>query len=254
MRIAQEIHAPSDCEHVLQLDVRRTVAFGDRCGVFLSNDRGGVWRNVSQSLGRTQIGAFAEGRGGFLTAQIAWRLDGGIWWTFDGGQHWRPFHSSDAPPLERGVFVNSRQGVFATNNGWVVATHDGGRNWTYILRGDVERIAAANRAVMVTTAQSVRVSPDGGRTWLAPGAETPTGAVQPSLEVVGTRRSIALAPSVRVSQHDDRLVMEGSGGAVEEIARGIPAGFTLVAAHATRASVDRVLLDGGIVLARERED
>jgi hypothetical protein len=244
-----EVHAPSLCEHVRQIDARRTLAFGAGCGLYGSPDRGGRWRMHSQSLAARVTGTFAEGRGGFVTDRIAWRLDGGVWWTSDGGDHWQPTFSPQGRVLDRGVFVDRRNGVFATSNGWVVSTHDGGRTFTYVLRGDVERIASTRRGVIVTTTQTVRVSPDGGRTWLATGAAVPSTPIDPSVEIVGNRRSIVLGAAGAVVQEGGD-VRSGANGH-EPIASGLPAGYHLLAAHATRGRIDRVLLEGGAVLARD---
>ncbi len=243
-----EVHAPSNCEHVRQIDARRTVAFGPGCGMFVSADRGGRWRGQSQSLTSPRIATFAEGRGGFLSADVAWRLDGGVWWTLDGGEHWQPVFSIHARALDRGVFVDRRNGVFAMNNGWVVATHDGGRTFTFVVRGDVERIATTHRAVIVTTARSVRVSPDGGRTWLASGTPPPSTPLDPAVEIVGHRRAIAVGPGVSVVQDESGVHL--AGGA-QSLVSGLPAGYQLVAAHAGAGSVDRILFEGGTVLARD---
>ena len=245
----QEIIGPSDCEHVRQVDVRRTVAFGDRCGFFVSYDRGGVWRTVSQGLRGRHDAVFADGRGGFIDGRTAWRLDGGVWWTRDAGQHWQPFFAVGARLLDRGVFVDTLHGVFSTHNGWVMATRDGGRTWTYILRGEVERLAAAPPAVIVTTPQSVRVSNNGGVTWLASGTAPPSRPLAPALEVSGDRRLVRFAPGLRITQQADQLTVETDGAGPEVIARGLPAGFPMLAAHATGRRVDRVLLEGGAVLA-----
>lgn len=247
---AQEIHAPSACEHVRQVDAARTFAFGPSCGIYLSTDRGGLWRALSQSFAGRPAGGYAEGRGGFVDARTAWRLDGGVWWTTDGGAHWRPFFSIGGRALERGVFVDTRRGVFATAGGWIVATRDGGRSWTYVLRGEVERIASARRAVVVTTTQTVRISPDGGATWLAAGAMPPQTPLDPTLELSGARRSVAIAPGVRVTQEGDRIVLERRGASAVDVVRGLPPGYNLVAAHAEGTEVDRVMLEGGVILAR----
>jgi hypothetical protein len=247
---SQEIPGPSTCEYVRQVDERRTVAFGPSCGFFLSGDRGGVWRRVTQSLEPDRGANYAEGHGGFVNAHTAWRLDGGIWWTFDSGEHWRPFFSVGERMLERGVFVDPRNGVFATNTGWVVATRDGGRTFTYVLRGEVERIASSGRAVLVTTAQSMRVSPDGGVTWLASGAAAPSTPLDPSVDIVGRGRAVALPGGVRVTQNGDRLVIDRHGRE-EEIAHDLPSTFGLLAVHVAGSSVDRVLLERGAVLAHE---
>ncbi|MEI8254413.1 MAG: hypothetical protein WCJ30_01940 [Deltaproteobacteria bacterium] len=243
-----EVHAPSLCEHVRQVDARRTLAFGPGCGVFVSPDRGGRWRGQSQSPASPRVATFAEGRGGFLSADVAWRLDGGVWWTVDGGEHWEPYFSIHARALDRGVFVDRHDGVFALNNGWVVATHDGGRTFTFVMRGDVERIATTHRAVIVTTARSVRVSPDGGRTWLAGGTPPPSTPLDAAVEIVGHRRAIAIAPGVSVVQDDSSVRITGSE---PPLVTGLPAGYQLVAAHGEAGRVDRVLLEGGTVLARD---
>jgi photosystem II stability/assembly factor-like uncharacterized protein len=253
---AQEIHGPSSCEHVRQIDARRTFAFGSSCGLFISSDRGGVWRMVSQSMepatGRA-AGAFAEGRGGFINARTAWRLDGGVWWTFDGGESWHPFTSIGERALERGVFVDSRRGVFATSTGWVMATRDGGRHWSYVLRGEVERIASSHRSIMVTTTQSERISPDGGVTWLTAGALPPQSPLDPTVELTGSRRSISLAAGGRVTQENGTVdVLETSNDStIVHVARELPHRYRLLAAHQSPTrQIDRILLDSGTELAR----
>lgn len=247
--VRSEVYAPSRCPHVRQIDARRTLAFGAGCGLFGSPDRGGRWRMHSQSLAGPSAAIYADGRGGFVSDDVAWRLDGGVWWTFDGGEHWQPSTSRQARLLDRGVFVDARNGVFATNNGWVVSTHDGGNTFTFVLRGEVERIASTRRAVIVTTTQSVRVSPDGGRSWLAAGAAAPSTPIDRTVEIVGNRRSIAIAPGEPVAQEAGRVTMGDGEGA--SIASGLPPGYHLLAAHATRGHVDRILLEGGAVLAHD---
>lgn len=243
-----EVHAPSLCEHVRQVDARRTMAFGPDCGLFLSADRGGLWRRQSQSVTNPRVASFAGGRGGFVAADVAWRLDGGVWWTFNRGATWQPFVSVYARALERGVFVNPHDGVFAMNNGWVVATHDGGRTFTYVLRGNVEQIVATRRAVVVTTDRNVRVSPDGGHTWLASGSSLPSTALEPAVAIVGPRREIAVASGPSVVQRGSEVRL---GDSPEPLVTGLPTGYLLVAAHLGADGVDRVLLEGGAILARD---
>jgi hypothetical protein len=51
---------------------------------------------------------------------------------------------------------------------------------------------------------------------------------------------------VRVVQREDRVVLERAGAPPRELARGLPPGYQLLAARE-----DRVLLEGGAVIARE---
>lgn len=245
---AEEIHAPSNCEYILPMDHRRMVAFGPSCGLYVSTDRGGWWRMVAQSLAQRTRSVPAEGRGGFVDARTAWRLDGGLWWTH--GTHWRLVHSSLGRSLERGVFVDARHGVFSTVDGWVVATRDGGRTWTYVLRGEVERIASSGRYVLVTTAQTVRVSPDGGVTWLRVGALPPSSPLDPVVQIHGTERSIALGSGVRIVQRDGTIVLHTPGSAAVTVVQGLPPGYHILAVHAPGRTVDRILLEGGAILER----
>jgi hypothetical protein len=249
--VVQEVRAPSTCPYVRQTDPGHTYAFGPGCGLYVSTDRGGVWRMLSQSLAGRAPGAYANGRGGFVDARTAWRLDGGIWWTFDGGQRWRPYVDVSERVLDRGVFIDTQRGVFATAGAWVVATHDGGRNWTYVLRGDVERIASSGRSVVVTTTQTVRVTPNGGVTWLAANAIAPQMAFDPSVELVGDRHVLSLGHGARVTQQGGRIALERDGDDAE-IVHGLPPGYRLLAAHAAAGGPDRLLLEGGVMLARQQ--
>jgi hypothetical protein len=111
---------------------------------------------------------------------------------------------------------------------------------------------------MVTTTQSVRVSLDGGVTWLAAGALAPGSALDPSIEVLGTRRFVTLADNVRVSQQDGAVQVASADRDAVELLRGLPNRYHLIAAHASHDGVDRVLLEGGTMLVRgsvqERSD
>jgi photosystem II stability/assembly factor-like uncharacterized protein len=247
-RAHNEIRGPEGCEHVRLLDDRRVLAFG-ACGVLSSPDRGGLWYQTA-TRGTTERPGAPAGRGGFLDAQVAWRLDGGLWWTHDGGRRWRLVPGPQGRSLARGVFVDRDRGVFARGDGAVVSTGDGGRSWDFVVGGELERIASTGRWVMVTTATQVRVSPDGGRTWRASGTLPGAQRLDPTLDVAGAQRRFEPAPGVRVSQQGDRIVGVGRSGGPTELARGVPPTYELLAAHATQGAVDRVLLTGGVVLAR----
>lgn len=244
---AREIHAPAGCEHLRVVDDRRVVAFGPTCGIFVSHDLGGLWRPVASSLHAGD--ATPPGRGGFITRDVAWRVDGGVWWTEDGGAHWRLAPTVQGRTIERGVFVDRERGVFVRSDGWVVATRDGGRSWTFVMRGESARIASARAWVMVTTAERVRVSPDGGETWRA-GATIPAAIpLDPVLVAGGATRRVELAPGVRVQQQGDRVELVTREG-TSVIAQGLPRRFELLAAHAQGGAVDRVMLTDGVVLRR----
>lgn len=244
---AREVHAPAGCEHLRVIDDRRVVAFGPTCGIFVSPDLGGLWRPVASTL-HTPPSAPA-GRGGFITRDIAWRVDGGVWWTEDGGAHWRLTPTVHGRTIERGVFVDRERGVFVRSDGWVVATRDGGRNWTFVMRGEVERIASAQSWVMVTTTDRVRVSPDGGATWRAGATIPPAIPLDPVLVANGALRRVDPVEGVRVQQQGDRVEVV-TGGATSVIAQGFPRRFELLAAHASGGAVDRVMLTDGVVLRR----
>ncbi|MBI5517202.1 MAG: hypothetical protein HY909_25710 [Deltaproteobacteria bacterium] len=243
-----EIRGPEGCEHVRMLDDRRALAFG-ACGVMTSPDRGGLWYQTA-TRGTAGRASSPSGRGGFLDARVAWRLDGGLWWTQDGGRRWRLAPGPGGRSLERGVFVDRERGVFARADGAVLSTGDGGRSWTFVVGGELERIASTGRWVMVTTATQVRVSPDGGRTWRASGTLPASQRLDPTLDVAGSQRRFEPSPGVRVSQQGDRILTAQRQEGPSEVARGLPRGYELLAAHATGGAVDRVLLTGGVVLAR----
>lgn len=251
-----EVHAPAHCDRLRLLDDQRMVAFGPTCGVLISTDRGGLWRSVSSATTARTGTTLGGGRGGFLSRDVAWRLDGGLWWTRDGGEHWRIVPSPTGRTLERGTFVDESRGVFAQTGGWVLSTRDGGRSWTYVLRGEVERIASGGAWVMVTTSDRVRLSPDGGQTWRTSGTIPSTVPIQVSVEVYGTQRRIDLSPELRVVQQGDAVsVVRAEGGQrrTTELVRAIARGHELVAAHATGDAVDRVMLGGGAMLVRTTE-
>lgn len=245
---AREIHAPAGCTHLRVIDDRRVIAHGDTCGVYVSNDLGGIWRPLASTLHVTPTAP--SGRGGFISSDIAWRVDGGVWWTEDGGAHWRLAPTVQGRSIERGVFVDRNRGVFVRNDGWVVSTRDGGRTWTFVTRGDVERIASARDWVMVTTAERVRVSPDGGATWRA-GATVPASVpLDPVTVESGSLRRMDPAAGVRVQQVADRVELVTREG-TSVIAQGLPRRFALLAAHATDGRVDRVLLTDGVTLVAQ---
>ncbi len=250
-----EVTAPAGCERVRMLDDHRALAFGPSCGVYLSQDRGGLWHRMSTSVDPFRARRRPDaGRGGFLGPKVAWRIDDGLWWTDDGGARWRPVISPFTRGLAWGVFVDRRRGVFARDDGWVVSTRDGGERWTWVLHEEVERLASAGSWLMLTTASRVRVSPDGGLSWRASLPFPSDVRVDPVLEVAGARRWIDVAPGVRVVQQGGRIEVtrhaEGAARTVE-VVRGLPAGWDVLAAHATGATVDRVLLAGGAVLKRD---
>lgn len=257
----REIRAPAACDHVRLVDDRRVVAFGRHCGLYVSNDLGGGWRALATRADRlaqtAPLGVAPEagpGRGGWIDARTAWRLDGGVWWTSDAGAHWRLVPTTGGRLLERGVFVDAARGVFARSDGWVVSTADGGRTWRFVVRGEVERIASAGPWVMVTTATAVRVSPDGGASW-RPGATLPAGrTLDPTLRLQGGARRYDLSEGVRVLQQADRITVATRGPdgvfVTEEVVRALSPGYSLLAAHATEGRVDRLLLSGGAVVAR----
>ncbi len=260
--VQREIRAPAGCEHVRLVDDRRVVAFGRGCGLYVSNDLGGRWRALAtraeSPLAGSLPGAAAleagPGRGGWIDAETAWRIDGGVWWTSDAGAHWRLVPTGGGRQVEHGVFVDTGRGVFARSDGWVMSTADGGRTWRYVVRGEVERIASAGPWVMVTTGTAVRVSPDGGASW-RPGATLPAGRVlDATLRVQGGVRRFDPSAAVRVLQQGDRITVAtrgADGGFVTaEVVRGLSAGYALLAAHATGGRVDRLLLSGGAVIAR----
>lgn len=250
-----EVVAPAACERVRVLDDHRMLAFGPSCGVYLSNDRGGLWRRMSTAVDPERARrAVNYGRGGFLSAKVAWRIDDGLWWTEDVGAHWRQVISPGTRALSWGVFVDRRHGVFARDDGWIVSTRDGGETWAWVLHEEVERLASAGSWLMLTTSNRVRVSPDGGETWRASLPFPSDVRVDPTLTVEGARRWLDVVPGVRVSQSGGRIeVVTRTGGApqTEEVVRGLGAGWEMLAAHATNGAVDRVLLMGGAVLRRD---
>jgi photosystem II stability/assembly factor-like uncharacterized protein len=250
-----EVMAPAACERIRVLDDHRMLAFGPSCGVYLSNDRGGLWRRMSTSVDPERARrAVNAGRGGFLSAKVVWRIDDGIWWSDDVGARWRQVISPGTRPLSWGVFVDRRHGVFARDDGWIVSTRDGGETWSWVLHEEVERLASAGSWLMLTTASRVRVSPDGGETWRASLPFPSDVRVDPTLTVEGPRRWIDVSPGVRVSQSGGRIeVITRATGAPhsDEVVRGLGAGWEMLSAHATNGVPDRVLLMGGAVLRRE---
>ncbi len=244
-----EIHAPSVCGHVRMVDDGRVLAFGPGGGLLESTDRGGLWRAVETREDPQSVRDSGVGRGGFVGADAAWRIDGGVWWTHDAGAHWRLVADFSARTRDRGVFVDERRGVFARRDGWVVSTADGGRTWAFVMRGEVERVAGAGPWVMVTTSDRVWVSSNGGETWRSSRTIPANRPLDPSLEVTGTQRRFSPAPGLRVAQEGDRILVR-RGETDVEILRGLGPGYELLAAHATGGTVDRVLLSGGGVLAR----
>lgn len=252
------VSAPAGCERLRMLDDHRMMAFGPSCGVYLSVDRGGLWRRMSTSVDPGRVArAPSAGRGGFLGPRGAWRIDDGLWWSDDLGAHWRPVLSQGARSLVWGVFVDRRHGVFVRDDGWVVATRDGGESWSWVIREEVERLASAGTWLMLTTPSRVRVSPDGGENWRA-SLPFPTDArVDPALQREGALRWIDVAPGARVSQRGGTIswsVSDDGGVRADDVVRGLPDGWTMLAARATDGVPDRVLLSGGAVLKREASD
>lgn len=246
-----EVSAPAGCERVRLLDDHRAMAFGPSCGVYLSVDRGGVWRPVSTSVDPDRASTVgAPGRGGFVGPASAWRVDDGLWWTDDAGARWRMILTAQARALGSGTFGDRRRGVFVRDDGWVVATRDGGERWTGLFREEVERLASSGPWVMLTTRARVRVSPDGGVTWRTSLPFPPDRRLDPVLQVSGARRSIELAPGLRVVQ-EGRGVSVARAGRAEPVVDGLPPGWDLLAAHMTNNFVDRVLLVGGAVLRHD---
>lgn len=251
---ALELTAPAGCERVRMLDDRRVLAFGPSCGVYASQDRGGLWRRMSTSVNPERARRLpASGRGGFFGPRAAWRIDDGLWWSEDTGAHWRPVVSPFARSLAWGVFVDRRHGVFARDDGWIVSTRDGGETWTLVLREEVERLASAGPWIMLTTPSRTRSSRDGGETWRASQPFPADVRVDPRLEVSGAQRWIDAAPGVRVTQTGDRIEVTARADSVhrDEVVRGLPAGWEMLGARATRGAVDRILLAGGAVLRRD---
>jgi photosystem II stability/assembly factor-like uncharacterized protein len=243
-----EIYAPGRCESVTALDTRTTVAFGPSCGILVSRDRGGLWRQQS-SAALVNESTEDDGRGGFVDHSAAWRLDGSVWWSFNGGARWAPVASVIGRTLERGVFVDRLRGVFVTSTGWVVATRDGGRNWTYVLRGEVERVSAEGTMVYVTTPSTVRVSPDGGVHWWLPGVGASGARLRSTVEREGETRLVRLADGLRVEQRSQRI--EAVSRAERTLIATIddPRTVLLAADQDPRAGL-RVLLSDGTVLSR----
>ncbi len=246
-----EIYAPAGCEHITQLDTRRTVAFGPSCGVLVSADRGGLWAQRSAASGPSEVdapeGADRSGRGGLVDARAAWRIDGSVWWTLDAGERWFPVASVIGRTLVRGVFVDRRRGVFVTRGGWVMSTRDGGRTFTPVLQGEVERISAEGSMVFVTTPRTVRVSPDGGSRWWAPGVGSGGTRVHPTVERDGDGLRVLLRGGLRVEQRGGRVELVSSGGrsplAVVEDPR-----VTLLDADVDASRGIRALLSDGTIL------
>jgi hypothetical protein len=244
-----EIYAPGRCESVTALDTRTTVAFGPSCGVLVSGDRGGLWRQRSSAL-VVADNAQEDGGGGFVDRSAAWRIDGSVWWTFDGGVRWAPVASVIGRTLERGVFVDRRRGVFVTSTGWVVATRDGGRSWTYVLRGDVERISAEGTKVYITTPSTVRVSPDGGVHWWLPGVGASGARLRPSVEREGDARLVRLADGVRVEQRQRRVEIVSRSERSLLATLEDPRTILLAADQDTRGTLRALLSDGTVLLQR----
>lgn len=246
-----EIYAPGRCESVTALDMRTTVAFGPSCGLLVSRDRGGLWQQRSSGA-LVAESAQDDGRGGFVDRRGAWRLDGSVWWTSSNGARWAPVASVIGRTLERGVFVDRSRGVFVTSTGWVVATRDGGRNWTYVLRGEVERISAEGTMVYVTTPTTVRVSPDGGVHWWLPGVGASGARLRPTVEREGDARIVRLADGVRVEQRAARIEVVSRADRSLLATIEDPRTVLLAADQDTRAGL-RALLSDGTVLARRVE-
>lgn len=246
-----EVVAPAGCERVRLLDDHRAMAFGPSCGVYLSVDRGGVWRPVSTSVDpdRAQVTG-APGRGGFVGPSSAWRVDDGLWWTDDAGGRWRMLLTAQTRALGAGAFSDRRRGVFVRDDGWVVATRDSGETWTGLFREEVERLATSGPWVMLTTRSRVRVSPDGGETWRTSLPFPPDRRLDPTLVVSGARRTIELAPGLRVTQAGRRITA-ARGDRVDDVIDRLPPGWDLLAAHVTNDYVDRVMLVGGAVLRHD---
>ncbi|MBL8679493.1 MAG: hypothetical protein JNK05_10025 [Myxococcales bacterium] len=245
-----EVYAPGSCEHVTALDLRTTVAFGPSCGLLVSKDRGGLWFQRSGAAVASESNE-DEGRGGFVERTSAWRLDGSIWWTFDQGARWSPVASVIGRTLLHGVFVDRRRGVFVTSTGWVVATRDGGRNWTYVLRGEVERISAEGSMVYVTTPTTVRVSPDGGVHWWLPGVGSGGARLRTTVEREGDVRLVRLSDGFKVEQRGQRIELSSSGnGERAQLATIEERATVLVAADRDARGAIRVLLSDGTILSR----
>jgi photosystem II stability/assembly factor-like uncharacterized protein len=242
-----EIYAPGRCESVTVLDTRTTVAFGPSCGVLVSRDRGGLWQ---QRLSAAIVNESTQddGRGGFVDRSAVWMLDGSVWWSLDGGARWFPVASVIGRTLERGVFVDRLRGVFVTSTGWVVATRDGGRNWTYVLRGEVERVSAEGTMVYVTTPTTVRVSPDGGVHWWLPGVGASGARLRSTVERDGDTRFVRLSDGLRVEQRSQRIEVVSRTERTLLATIDDPRTVMLAADRDSRAGV-RVLLSDGTVLS-----
>lgn len=252
-REEREVRAPGGCEHLRMLDDRRVLAFGPSCGVYLSSDLGGRWRALATNLEGREAAEESAQTGGMIDGSRAWRLDGGLWWTEDGGESWRLVPSVNGRQLERGVFVDVRRGVFSQRDGWVSSTRDGGRTWTYVLRGAAERIASAGRRVMLTTANRVLLSQDGGQSWRANGTIPAGVPLDPVLVIEGDARRFDPGPGLRAVQRAGRvMVSPRAGEAPVEVLRGLPRGWELLSAFAEDGAITRVLFSGGAVLRRER--
>ena len=253
----REIKAPARCDRLRRVDDRRVVAFGPACGLYVSQDLGGLWRAMSTHLDDSRPDAVpGRGTGGFVDRDTAWRLDGGLWWTHDGGARWALVPSARGRSLAWGVFVDRRRGVFVQRDGWVVATDDGGVRWRLVLRGDVSRLVTAGRTVMLTTSDRALLSLDGGGAWRRV-ATLPSGReLDPALAVDGERRHLDPGPRLRLVQQRDAIELlrrGGTGAEREPLVRALPRGWVMLAAHTTGAEVDRVLLSGGAVLHRRAE-
>lgn len=243
-----EVNAPAGCERIRLLDDHRAMAFGPSCEVYVSDDRGGVWRPLSVSIDPERTAPLPSmGRGGFVSPSSAWRIDEGLWWTDNGGARWRMLLTAQTRSLTGGTFSDRHRGVFVRDDGWVVATRDGGEHWVPLFREEIERFASSGPWVMLTTHTRVRVSPDGGVTWRTSLPFPAERRLDPVLVVSGSRRTIDLAPGLRVTQEGHRITVT-RGARTETVAEGLPPGWDLLAAHVTNTHVDRVLLAGGAVL------
>lgn len=242
----REIYAPGWCDSVTQMDSRRTVSFGPRCGMLVSTDHGGLWRPLFSAAEPAEPFA-VDGQGGLLAGRTAWRLDGGIWWTHDDGAHWTPVASVIGRTLTRGVFVDDNRGVFSTRNGWVVSTHDGGRTWVYVIRGDVERISSEGPMVFVTTTSTVRVSPDGGEHWWSPGVGATGARVLPTVQRQGSSLVVQLANNHRIEQSNQEIRWIQPGHSAAPVLQLLLPHVSLTAASMNADGAPRVLLSDGSI-------
>ena len=190
-----------------------------------------------------------------MSANSVWRVDDGLWWSEDAGAHWRLVLTAATRALSWGVFTDRRHGVFVREDGWVVSTRDGGETWAWVLHEEVERLASAGAWLMLTTANRVRVSPDGGETWRASLPFPQDLRLDPVLQVSGARRTLDPTPGQRVTQNGRAIEVgpPARGASAVTIVRDLPPAWDLLAAHATDGLVDRVLLAGGAVLRHDPE-